>query len=239
VIGSSDQKLHAKFLEDLFDWWPKDMLPLMLAIILIGNFERYELLDAISEKIKKHISFERKRAAGSGKPLLRSILNELKRGLVLDFLDEEDDTGRGLELLLDVFTEVHIEQQARGVMKTALFGTLQASNEMLQPTKTSESPTLHTLVSRNAPNALSVFLDLSPNLAAVDIQGDTALHIAAAGNCVACARQLLKLKIDVDVENNDGKTARQIAVEEGHTEISEEIDLTSVVAVIEGSVGMG
>jgi hypothetical protein len=235
MIGSSDQELHARFLEDLLEYWYNEMRPLLISMALVGKFERYELLDIVSEAIRKNLASKRNKPPW----FLRSILNEYDREYLFDFLNDDEDTGRGLELILNVLTGIYIEQQARIVFKTALFGAPEALNEMLQPTKTSECPTLHTLVSRNAPNALSVFLDFDPNLAALDSQGNTALHIAAAGNRVACARQLLKLKIDVDVENNDGQTARQIAVEKGHTEISEEIDLTSVVAVIEGSVGMG
>jgi hypothetical protein len=236
IIGSSDQKVHARFLEDLFKYWYNDTLPLIFSIVLVGNFERYGLLNIISEQIKKNLALMTSRA---GELPLRSILADDDREYLFDVLKEDDDTGRGLELLFDVLTEVHIEQQARGILKNALFGTAEAFNEMVQPTETSESPVLHTLVSRNAPNALGIFLNFGPNLAVVDIQGNTALHVAAAQNRVACAKKLLKFKIVVDKENNDGQTARQIAVAKGYTEIAEEIDLTSVVAVIEGTVGMG
>jgi ankyrin repeat protein len=82
-------------------------------------------------------------------------------------------------------------------------------------------------VSRNAPNALGVFLELGPNLEASDEHGNTALHFAAARNRLDCARQLLKHGININRENMSGETALQIAVSAGHTEISEEIRMLS------------
>jgi hypothetical protein len=143
------------------------------------------------------------------------------------FLDEEDNPGRGLELILDVLTGVHVEQQARGILRTALFGSAEAMKEVLDPPKISDSPVLHTLVSRNAPNALGVFLELSPNLAALDIKENSALHVAATWNRITCARQLLMFGVDINTENKDGKTAYQIAFENGYKEIGEEIAVFS------------
>jgi ankyrin repeat protein len=104
-------------------------------------------------------------------------------------------------------------------LKTALFGSTAAINDILNPTEASDLPPMHTLVSRNAPNALGVFLELDPNLAALDTQGNTSLHVAAARNRIACAQQLLQSGIDVDVKNNDGETAFEVAVRAGHPDI--------------------
>jgi ankyrin repeat protein len=154
-------------------------------------------------------------------------VTESERSELQYFFDHEDRTGRGLELILDVLTGVHVEQQARKILRTALFGSTEAMNEILDPPKMSESPSLHTLVSRNAPDALDVFLELGPNLAALDTQGNSALHVAATWNRVTCARQLLEFGIDVYTENKDGKTAYQIALENGYKEIGKEIALFS------------
>ena len=81
-------------------------------------------------------------------------------------------------------------------------------------------------MSANAANALSVFLDLEPNLALVDGEGNTALHEAANWNHAACARSLSKCGMDVDVKNNDGKTALQISLRKGHSGVSNEIIMT-------------
>jgi ankyrin repeat protein len=147
-------------------------------------------------------------------------------------LNKEDLSGRGLELILNVLTGVHIEQQARSILKSVLFDN-DAVDEMLQPTEASDSPVLHTLVSRNAPNALGVFLDLEPDLATLDLQGNTALHIAARLDRVAYAKLLLNSKIDVNVENNSGKTALQIALQLGYKEVSNDIFMALPMSLVD------
>ncbi len=117
-------------------------------------------------------------------------------------------------------------------MKSVLFDN-DAVDEMLQPTEASDSPVLHTLVSRNAPNALGVFLDLEPDLATLDLQGNTALHIAARLDRVAYAKLLLNSKIDVNVENNSGKTALQIALQLGYKEVSNDIFMALPMSLVD------
>jgi hypothetical protein len=215
VFCASDQELHEKCLEgiDLYD----DMHTLLCFIVFVGQYERYGVLDMVSKLIRELLS-RRAKNPSSGKPVLNHILGPSEREELRYFLDE-DDSGRGVELILDVLTGVHIEQQAREILKTALFGSTDAIDDILNPTEASESPPMHTLVSRNAPNALGVFLEFGPNLAALDTQGNTSLHVAAARNRIACAQQLLQSGIDVDVKNNDGETAFEVAVRVGHPDI--------------------
>jgi hypothetical protein len=215
VFNTSDQELHEKCLEgiDLYD----DMHTLLCFIVFVGQYERYGVLDMVSKLIRELLSRGDKNPS-SGKPVLIHILDPFDREVLRDLLDE-DDSGRGVELILDVLAGIHIEQQARGILKTALFGSTAAINDILNPTEASDLPPMHTLVSRNAPNALGVFLELDPNLAALDTQGNTSLHVAAARNRIACAQQLLQSGIDVDVKNNDGETAFEVAVRAGHPDI--------------------
>lgn len=219
VFRASDQELHEKCLETLCldNYMHPHMHSLLCSIALVGQYERYEGLDMVSKLIGKALSTRDKKPS-SGKPVLNQILRPFEREELHDFLDE-DDSGRGVELILDVLAGVHIEQQARGILKTAIFGSTAAINDMLNPTEASESPPMHKLVSRNAPNALGVFLELGPNLAALDTQGNTSLHVAAARNRIDCAQQLLQSGIDVDVKNNDGETAFEIAVRAGNPDI--------------------
>ena len=218
VFRASDQELHEKCLEaiDLYD----EMHYLLCSIALVGQYERYGVLDMVSRLMGKLLS-TRDKDPSSGKPVLHLILDPSELDELHELLDEEDESGRGVELILDVLTGVHIEQQARGILKTALFGSTAAINDMLNPTEPLESPPIHTLVSRNAPNALGVFLELDANLAALDTQGNTSLHVAAARNRIACAQQLLQSGIDVDVKNNDGETAFEISVRAGHPDIGD------------------
>jgi hypothetical protein len=185
----------------------------------------------VSKHVWKVLS-KRDKNPSSGRPVLRQILVPSERKELHDILDG-DDSGRGVELVLDVLAGVHIEQQARGILKTAIFGSTAAIIDTLHPTKASEFPPMHKLVSRNAPNALGVFLELDPDLASLDTQGNTSLHVAAARNRVACAQQLLQSGIDVDVENNDGETAFEIAVRAGHR------DIGTLIVHIMGSVDGG
>lgn len=103
---------------------------------------------------------------------------------------------------------------------------------MLNRIRASESPALRTLTLRNAPNALSVFLDLDPYLDALDGQGNTALHVAAARKRIACTQQLLQSGIDVDIKNDEGETAFEVAVRAGHPEI--ESLIVSHIASVDG-----
>lgn len=222
MIDSLDQELHAKFLAAVSD--SMRFLSLLCAISIIGESERYEFLDRVSERIREKLKLTEEKTLGSGEPLLHSILYRHDRDYLREFLDEEDHHWRGIELILNVLAGAHIEQQARGILESALFGTDKEMEDVLRPTKPSELPALHYLVSRNAPSALGVFLDLKPNLAALDTKGNTALHIAAEQNRVACAKLLLpKFGIYIELENNDGETALQIADKKGHKEIAEEI----------------
>jgi len=225
----SDKSYYAEFLKNASD--NDNLFSLLSYIGLFGAFEEYELLDMVSGRAREQLKSLRDKTPRSGEPFLRSVLTEVERGELqyfldeTDFLGEEHSTGRGLELILDVLTGVHIEQQARGILKTALFGSTEAMNNILDPPEISESPTLHTLVSVNAPNALGVFLELRPNLAILDTKGNSALHVAATWNRVTCARQLLDFGIDVYTENKDGKTAYQIAFQNGYDEIGDAIFL--------------
>jgi hypothetical protein len=224
IINSSDQEVLENWLRTVSDD-RNYLLDLLFAIALIGDMEKYDLLGPVSERITEHYRLTENGTPKLGRPMLRSILDVWDRSELYDFLVYEDECGRGLELVLNAVTGVHIEQQARQILKTALFGSDTELNEMLRPGKSSDpdQPVLHTLVSRNAPNALGVFLKLGPNTEASDKEGNTALHIAAARNRIDCARRLLEHGIDVDVENMRGKTALQIAIRAGHTKISEEI----------------
>lgn len=221
LMTFGDISIYADWLKDASEY--DNLFSLLSYIGLFGAFGEYELLDIASVRAKEQLKSLRDETPRSGEPFLRSVLDELEREDLQDFFDDEDSTGRGLELILDVLTGVHVEQQARGILRTALFGSAEALNEILDPPKISSSHILHTLVSRNAPNALGVFLELGPNLAALDTKGNSALHVAATWNRVPCARQLLKFGIDVNTENKDGKTAYQIAFENGYKEIGEEI----------------
>jgi len=215
VFRASDQELHEMCLEAIDEY---DAMRFWLcSMVFVGQYERYGVLDMVSKLIGEQLS-TRDKNPSSGKPVLNHILDPSERAELRHFLDE-DNSGRGLELILDVLTGVHIEQQARGILKTALFGYTDAINAMLNPNEASEFPSMHTLVSRNAPNALGVFLELGPNLAALDTQGNTSLHVAAARNRIVCAQQLLQSGIDVDFKNNDGETAFEIAVRAGHLDI--------------------
>jgi ankyrin repeat protein len=225
LMHLEDTSIYADWLKNASEY--DNLFSLLSYIRLFGEFEEYELLDRVSVRAKEQLKWLRDKTPRSGEPFLRSILTGLERSELQDFLDEEDSTGRGLELILDVLTGVHVEQQARGILRTALFGSAEEMNEILDPPKISDSPGLHTLVSRNAPNALGVFLELDPNLAAVDTKGNSALHVAATWNRLTCARQLLKFGIDKSTENKDGKSAYQIAGENGHKEIEEEIAVFS------------
>lgn len=205
-----------------------NVFSLLFYMGLFGELEEYEYLDVVSVRAKEQLKSLREKTPISGEPFLRSVLtelerNELQNSLEEEFLGEEDGTGRGLELILDVLTGVHVEQQARGILRTALFGSAEETNEILDPPKISDYLGLHTLVSRNAPNSLGVFLELGPNLEALDTKGNSALHVAATWNRLLCARQLLKFGIDRSTENKDGKTADQIAFENGYMEIGAEI----------------
>jgi hypothetical protein len=214
VFRASDQELHEKCLEAIeYD----AMRFLLCSMVFVGQYERYGVLDMVSKLIGEQLSTIDKNPS-SGKPVLNHILDPSEREELRHFLDE-DNSGRGVELILDVLTGVHIEQQARGILQTALFGSTDAIDDILDPAEASESPSMHTLVSRNAPNALGVFLELDPDLAALDTQGNTSLHVAAERNRIACAQQLLQSGIDVDVKNNDGETAFEIAVRAGHPDI--------------------
>jgi hypothetical protein len=227
----SDKGYYAEFLKNTSD--NDNLFSLLSYIGLFGAFEEYELLDIVSGRAREQLKSLRDKTPRSGEPFLRSVLTELERRELQDFLDETDclgeehSTGRGLELILDVLTGVHIEQQARGILKTALFGSTEAMNNILDPPEISESPTLHTLVSVNAPNALGVFLELRPNLAILDTKGNSALHVAATWNRITCARQLLEFGINAYTKNKNGKTAYQIAFENGYKEILVEIALFS------------
>jgi hypothetical protein len=222
IIENSDQET----LENLLENCPDDefLFNLLFSVYLIGYIENYELLGTVSEMIKEHI-----RPTENEMPKLRSILDTWDKEELLEFAADLDKSGRGLELLLNAFTGVHIEQQAREILKTALFGLETELRKMLSPSESSgaDRPVLHTLVSRNAPNALGVFLELGPNLEASDEHGNTALHFAAARNRLDCARQLLKHGIDVNQENMSGETALQITIRAGHTKISDEIRMLS------------
>jgi hypothetical protein len=228
IIDSSDQEFHAKWLGY------ESMLALLCCVVLVGDSEKYDVLDMVSQTIRKQLELGANSTPISGGSPLRSILDPDDHWVLSDFLDEQDDSGRGLELVLDVLTGVHIEQQARKILKTALFGSTEEMSMVLDTIKSSKPPTLHTLVSRNAPNALGIFLEFSPNLAAIDNHGNTALHLAATQNRIACARHLLKFKIDVGAENHYGETALQISVRNGNTEISEEIMAISRVLSQDG-----
>jgi ankyrin repeat protein len=226
-----------------YQWWfthaseYDNVFSLLFYIGLFGDLEEYEFLDVVSERAREQLISLRDKTPRSGEPFLRSVLTEMERcelqGFLeeRDFLGEEDSTGRGLELILDVLTGVHVEQQARKILRIALFGSTEAMNEILDPPKISESesPVLHILVSINAPNALGVFLELGPNLAILDTKRNSALHVAAARNRTTCTRQLLEFGIDVHTENKDGKTAYQIALENGYKGIGEETALRGFI----------
>ena len=137
---------------------------------------------------------------------------------LLDFADD-----RGLELLLDTLTGVHIEQQARPILRAVLGESEIAKNEALQVDKSSGLPILHTLVCRNAPNALGVFLGFAPNINLTDVHDNTALHTAASRNRIVCARLLLQSGTNVHAKNADGKTALQICIRKEHAAVAEEI----------------
>lgn len=230
LMDLGDRRIYTDWLKDVSEY--DNLFSVLSYIGLFGAFEEYELLDIVSVRVQEQLKSPTHKTPRSGEPFLRSVFTELEREELQifvdeDFLGEEDCTGRGLELILDVLTGVHVEQQARGILRTALFGSAEEMNEILDPPTISDSPSLHTLVSRNAPNALGVFLELGPNLAALDTNGNSALHVAATWNRHTCARQLLKFGIDINTENKDGKTAYQIAFENGCKEIGEEIALFS------------
>jgi len=210
-----------------------EILLLLCAVVLIGDLESYELLGPVSKILREHKWSTDGKSRKSGVPILRSILDPWSRRELCDLLPELDQSGRGLELVLNALAGVHIEQQARGILKSVLLGTETEFNKLLNPDKASNPsrPVLHTLVSTNATNALGVFLELGPNFEASDEQGNTALHIAAAGNYLGCARQLLRHGMDVGIENVNGETALQVAVRSGHLKIMEEIQTFSGVSM--------
>jgi ankyrin repeat protein len=223
LVESSDKIYYAEWVKNFLG--DDNVFFVLFYIGVLGEWEEYEFLDVVSGRARAQLKLLKTQTPRSGEPFLRSILNQSQRNELQEFLDEEDSSGRGLELILDVLTGVHVEQQARRILRTALFGFAEEMEEILDPPEISEFPTLHTLVSRNAPNALSVFLALGPNLTAIDTKGNTALHVAASLDRVTCARQLLKFGIDIIAENKDGKTAYQIAFENGYKEIREEMTL--------------
>jgi hypothetical protein len=228
VFSASDQELHEKCLDALCS--DGDIVSLLYGLAMVGEYERYAVLDIVSERIGKELESKRKKTLTSRVPFLYFYEREELYGL----LDYGDDSGRGLELILDALTGIPIEQQARGILKTAILGSTDAIDEALDPIESLEFPPLHTLVSRNAPNALGVFLELTPRLTVVDNQGNTALHVAALRNRAACAKHLLRVKIDVDAKNNDGETALQIALRKGHKETSDEILMVLPMSLIVG-----
>ncbi|KAE8447259.1 hypothetical protein EG329_010953 [Mollisiaceae sp. DMI_Dod_QoI] len=183
ISKCSDQEVHEKCITALSE--NQDLLDLLIVLLFIGDAEKYELLEPVSEIVWEYS----KPTENEGRDL-RSILDDKSRDILHDLLEDEDESGRGLELVLDALTGVHIEQQGRQILKTALFGSETELNKLLEPDQFSDTDVLvlHTLVWRNASEALGVFLELGPNLDAFDKQGNTALHIAAAENRIVCAR---------------------------------------------------
>lgn len=228
IFNFSNQELHEKCLEALH--YSANLDGLLISIIMVGAYERYTVLDMVSEFIREELT-----KTQNSLSKLKSRLNWFKgsneREVLLEFLDDEDVNGRGLELMLDALAGIHIEQQAREILWTALLDPKDAVDTMLNRTRTSESSALHTLVSWNAPNALSVFLDLAPYLNAIDGEGNTALHVAAARKRLACAQQLLQSGIDLNVENYEGETAAKVALRAGHPEM--ESLIVSYMAVMD------
>ncbi|KAH7317559.1 hypothetical protein BKA65DRAFT_514723 [Rhexocercosporidium sp. MPI-PUGE-AT-0058] len=229
VFGVSNQEVHEKCLENLRSHG--DLISLLFAIFMVGKYERYTVLDMVSEFIRGELT-KTQNSLPKPKAIIQLLTKSYFHSQLYECLDEEDVNGRGLELILDAVFGVHIEQQARDILKTILLTSIDAVDEMVFGPGTSESPALHTLVSRNAPNALSVFLDLEPNLNALDSQSNTALHVAAARKRIACAQQLLHSGIDLGVVNEKGETAFEVAVRSGHPEI--ESLIVSHMALVDG-----
>jgi ankyrin repeat protein len=223
IVNSSDQEFHECWVERSLSH--NDWQSLLKMVMLCGEKEEYELYDILSERLRTNF---RRLENESGKPAIQALDSDLGFYSALDeVLDLTDDNDRGLELLLDTLTGVHIEQQARPILRTLLDEFEIAKNEAIQVDESSGSPILHALVCRNAPNALGVFLGLGPNINLTDVHDNTALHIAASRNRIACARLLLQSGTNVHAENADGETALQICIRKEHAAVAEEIMMIS------------
>jgi len=63
------------------------------------------------------------------------------------------------------------------------------------------------------PTIVRALLDNGANVTLTDENGETALHAAAAGGSVECAKMLLNAHVELlNVKDNDGSTALDIAV---------------------------
>jgi hypothetical protein len=194
-------------------------------VMLCGEKEEYELYDILSERLRTNF---RRLENESGKPAIQALDSDFEFYSALDeVLGVVYDNDRGLELLLDTLTGVHIEQQARPILRALLGQSEIAMDEALQVDESSGSPILHALVCRNAPNALGIFLRLGPNINLTDGHDNTALHTAASRNRIACARLLLQSGTNVHAENADGETALQICIRKEHAAVAEEIMMIS------------
>jgi ankyrin repeat protein len=212
VMDSSDRKLQNLWMERIF--FEDDWFCIFGAAVHIAETEKYDLYDMLYEKIRSKLE-EREDKCDSkhGLSLLEAKIEKFSSELD-DILRQciDDISGRGLELILNSLTGRHVEQQVRSILgKVFLELTRSPQRELPKKDESSRLPILHLLVSRNAPNALSVFLDLGADTKVTDDQDNTALHIAASRNRIACARQLLQHGIEVEAGNALGQTALQVA----------------------------
>lgn len=210
VIDSSDRKLHDLWMERIF--FEDDWYIIFNAVVHIAQAEKYDLYDMLYEKIRSKLEEgEDKSDSKHGLSLLAAKMKKFSSELN-DILWEctADDSGRGLELILNSLTGCHVEQQVRRILGEVFLEMTRSPPREL-PKVDESSPILHLLVSQNAPSALSVFLDLGADTKVTDEQDNTALHIAASRNRIACARLLLQHGIEVEAENALGQTALHVA----------------------------
>jgi ankyrin repeat protein len=216
VIDSSDRKLQDIWIESIF--FKDDWSAIFEAVVLIAKTEKYDPYDMLYEKIRSKLG-EGEDKSDSKHEL--SLLTAKMKKFSLELRDilwecMNDDSGRGLELILSSLTGRHVEQQVRLILGKVFLEMTRLLRELPKVDEPSGLLILHLLVSRNAPNALSVFLDLGADTKVTDDQNNTALHIAASRNRIACARQLLQHGIEVEAEDALGQTALQVADRHGH-----------------------
>ena len=71
------------------------------------------------------------------------------------------------------------------------------------------------LISENLINKYNLTID------AINEYGETPLMMSAENNAIDTAKLLLEHGADRSIKNNDGKTAYDLALEKGHTELAE------------------
>ena len=132
-----------------------------------------------------------------------------------------EKNDRGLQLLLYSLFGLYPERAVTSVLGDAIVPlTARPSGKLKEVDLESKSPILHILVSKDAPKGLSIFLALGPSLTTRDVYGNTALHLAAYYDRIACATELLRAGINTLATDALGQTAFQIASQNGHQEMA-------------------